>query len=170
MRVRRTRQPLKTTVKPILNFLNCSKKRKIWKRRVIHLSKQSLAFSSRSLLMRVVSTSRFARRLVHASSKIRPVKCLRRRIWSICGICSKSTSLNLMMALSALTTISSSSFHLVYHQSADNFSAQAHSSNLKETNLAALRLFHSSTMWLEKSICSKLAYKSRSMTQAVMDT
>lgn len=130
----------------------------------IHLLKPFLDSFSRSRQMRAVFTLRFVKRLAQDSCRTKPVKCLRKKIWSISGIYLKSTCLSQMMELSVSTMISLYSSLLAFHLSAVNSSAQALSWSLSVMNLVVSRLFPSSIMLSEKLTYSRLESRYLFMT------
>lgn len=135
----------------------------------IHLLKPFLDSSSKSRLTRAVYTLKFVKRPVQDSCKTKPVKCLKKKIWSISGIYLKSTYLSQMTELSVSTMISLYLFLLAFHLSAVNSSAQVLSWSLSAMNLVVSRLSPSSIMLSEKSTYSKHASKSLSMTRVATD-
>jgi len=139
-------------------------------RNVIQASRPYPASSSKSQLMRILYSLKYARRQERDSCRTKQLRCSRKRILSIFGTFSRNICHNLRIQLRESTMISSFMCLQCYRPSVDSSSLHQLSWNLRGMSSVELRLCLSSIMSSERSICSRLASRYPCMTPQAMVT
>lgn len=138
-------------------------------KRLILLLRPFLNFSSRSQKrVKTLCTIESDRRRGQDSCKIRRVKSSKKRTWKNFGSCLRKMFLSQTMALKGSTMINLFMFQLNSRESVNNSSPHQLFLSSREMSMGALRSFHSSIMWSERSTYSRLVFRYPSTMQQAM--